>query len=73
MVDELRKLIAHLGAGFIIALTSEPFGGRNSIAAQRLQGFPDGWTGGTSDTQKYECLGNAVTVNVIAAIVPKLV
>lgn len=35
---------------------------------ERLQGFPDGWTEGISDTQRYKCLGNAVTVNVIKAI-----
>ena len=35
---------------------------------ERLQGFPDGWTEGISDTQRYKCLGNAVTVDVIEAI-----
>ena len=35
---------------------------------ERLQSFPDGWTEGISDTQRYKCLGNAVTVNVIEAI-----
>lgn len=35
---------------------------------ERLQGFPDGWTEGVSDTQRYKCLGNAVTTNVITAI-----
>lgn len=39
---------------------------------ERLQGFPDGWTEGVSDTQRYKCLGNAVTVNVIQAIMEKL-
>jgi len=33
-----------------------------------LQGFPDNWTEGLSDTQRYKCCGNAVTVNVIEAI-----
>jgi len=32
---------------------------------ERLQGFADGWTSMLSDTQRYKCLGNAVTVNVI--------
>jgi len=32
---------------------------------ERLQGFPDGWTEGISDTQRYKCLGNAVTATVI--------
>lgn len=39
---------------------------------ERLQGFPDGWTEGVSDTQRYKTLGNAVTVNVIKAIMMKL-
>jgi DNA (cytosine-5)-methyltransferase 1 len=40
---------------------------------ERLQGFPDGWTEGVSDTQRYKTLGNAVTVNVIKDIVEKLI
>lgn len=39
---------------------------------ERLQGYPDGWTLGVSDSQRYKCLGNAVTVNVVRAIVGKL-
>ncbi len=39
---------------------------------ERLQGFPDGWTEGVSDTQRYKCLGNAVTVNVIEAIMKEV-
>ena len=39
---------------------------------ERLQGFPDGWTKGFSDTQRYKMMGNAVTVNVIKAIGEKL-
>ena len=35
------------------------------IECERLQGFPDRWTEGVSDTQRYRLLGNAVTVNVI--------
>lgn len=31
---------------------------------ERLQGFPDGWTAGQSDSQRYRQLGNAVCVNV---------
>jgi DNA (cytosine-5)-methyltransferase 1 len=32
---------------------------------ERLQDFPDGWTGDQSDTQQYKQLGNAVAVAVI--------
>jgi len=38
------------------------------LECERLQGFPDGWTEGISDTQRYKCCGNAVTVNVVEAI-----
>jgi len=41
---------------------------------ERLQAFPDGWTNvcGTSDSQRYKCLGNAVTVNVVRDVINKL-
>jgi len=53
--------------------TDKPQSARNirrltPTECERLQGFPDGWTEGISDTQRYKCLGNAVTVNVIEAI-----
>lgn len=38
------------------------------LECERLQGFPDRFTEGISDTQRYRCLGNAVTVPVIEAI-----
>lgn len=44
---------------------------------ERLQGFPDDWTrydqegNEISDTQRYKMVGNAVTVNVIEAIISK--
>jgi DNA (cytosine-5)-methyltransferase 1 len=42
------------------------------IECERLQGFPDGWTEGASDTQRYKCLGNAVTTTVVAEIGKRL-
>ena len=42
------------------------------LECERLQGFPDNWTAGVSDTQRYKALGNAVTVNVIKAIAERL-
>ncbi len=39
---------------------------------ERLQGFPDGWTEGISDTQRYKCLGNAVTTSVVTEIGKRL-
>ena len=42
------------------------------VECERLQGFPDGWTEGVSDTQRYKTLGNAVTTNVIEAVVTRM-
>ena len=39
---------------------------------ERLQGFPDGWTEGLSDTQRYKCLGNAVTTNVVSEVIRRI-
>lgn len=57
--------------------TDKPQSSRNirrltPVECERLQGFPDGYTEGVSDTQRYKCLGNAVTVNVIKFFGEKL-
>lgn len=51
------------------------------VECERLQGFPDDWTkvGGISadleisDTQRYKMCGNAVTVNVVQAIIERII
>lgn len=58
----LQKQLA--GIGMIRRLTP--------MECERLQGFPDGWTADLSDTQRYKCLGNAVTVNVIEAVISQM-
>jgi DNA (cytosine-5)-methyltransferase 1 len=47
------------------------------IECERLQGFPDDWTkqgaeGMISDTQRYKMCGNAVTVDVVAAVAERI-
>jgi len=42
------------------------------IECERLQGFPDNWTGQLSDTQRYKTNGNAVTVPVVTHITSEL-
>ena len=42
------------------------------LECERLQGFPDNWTEGLSDTQRYKCIGNAVTTTVIREVVNRL-
>jgi DNA (cytosine-5)-methyltransferase 3A len=39
------------------------------VECERLQGLPDGYTEGISQTQRYKCLGNAFNVDVVAHIV----
>ena len=35
------------------------------VECERLQGFPDSWTDGQSDSARYKQMGNAVTANVV--------
>jgi DNA (cytosine-5)-methyltransferase 1 len=42
------------------------------LECERLQGFPDNWTEGQSDSQRYKQLGNAVTVNVAEWIAKRI-
>lgn len=42
------------------------------IECERLQTLPDGFTEGVSDTQRYKCLGNGWTVDVIAHILKSM-
>lgn len=42
------------------------------IECERLQGFPDDWTAGQTDSHRYKQMGNAVTVNVIEWIGKRL-
>ena len=43
------------------------------IECERLQGFPDNWTEGQSDSARYRQMGNAVAVPVVEWIMERLV
>jgi len=43
------------------------------VECERLQGFPDNFTAGVSDTQRYKQMGNTISVPVIQAIIKKLI
>jgi DNA (cytosine-5)-methyltransferase 1 len=43
------------------------------IECERLQGFPDDWTAGQADGQRYKQMGNAVAVPVVEWIMRRLV
>lgn len=42
------------------------------LECERLQGFPDGWTEGITDVQRYKCLGNSITVDVARAAIKEM-
>jgi DNA (cytosine-5)-methyltransferase 1 len=43
------------------------------IECERLQGFPDDWTAGQADSNRYKQMGNAVAVPVVEWIIGRLV
>ena len=43
------------------------------VECERLQGFPDDWTAGQADSNRYKQMGNAVAVPVVEWIVGRLV
>lgn len=63
------------GTGRGTPLTTSSHGVRRlmPIEAERLQGFPDGWTEGFSDSVRYRMLGNAVSVPVAEWIGKRIV
>jgi site-specific DNA-cytosine methylase len=43
------------------------------MECERLQGFPDGWTDGQADSNRYKQMGNAVAVPVVQWIISRMV
>lgn len=43
------------------------------MECKRLQGFPDGWTEGQADSNRYRQMGNAVAVPVVQWIIDNVV
>ena len=39
---------------------------------ERLQGFPDSWSDSVSEKERYKTLGNAVTPNVVTALLNEM-
>lgn len=42
------------------------------LECERLQGFPDHWTAGHSDTQRYKALGNSIAIPCIDFIMQQI-
>jgi DNA (cytosine-5)-methyltransferase 1 len=43
------------------------------VECERLQGFPDDWTAGQSDSARYKQMGNAVAVPVVEWLIQNIV
>jgi site-specific DNA-cytosine methylase len=43
------------------------------VECERLQGFPDDWTSGQADSNRYKQMGNAVAVPVVEWIITRMV
>ena len=69
--DKINTLQARMGTGGnnmpMVATTQVRR--LTPLECERLQGFPDGWTDGQSDTNRYKQMGNAVAVPVVEWII----
>ena len=61
------------GQGYPAVLESTVVRRLTPLECERLQGFPDGWTDGQSDAQRYRQMGNAVAVPVVEWIARRLI
>jgi DNA (cytosine-5)-methyltransferase 1 len=66
-----RSARSRLAADMGYVYTENGIRDLTSIERERLQGFPDNWTEGLSETQRAKVTGNAATVNVVEAIMRK--
>ena len=60
-IDKKQNWDSYLVEGKIRRLTP--------LECERLMGYPDGWTEGLSDTQRYKTLGNGIVSNVVEQVV----
>jgi DNA (cytosine-5)-methyltransferase 1 len=62
------------GEAYATALIVDPIVRRlTPLECERLQGFPDNWTEGQADSNRYKQIGNAVAVPVVEWIISRMV
>ena len=73
--DKINTLQARMGTGGnnmpMVATTQVRR--LTPLECERLQGFPDGWTEGQSDTHRYKQMGNAVAVPVVEWLIKGII
>ena len=67
--DGKSGTLTHVLKDNVIVYDTNEYRNLTPIECERLQGLPDGYTEGISNTQRYKCLGNAFNVDVVASIV----
>lgn len=84
-IDDAKEIVGTLLARDYKGLNSEGVRDGKAIIEQatvrrltpmeceRLQGFPDGWTEGQADSNRYKQMGNAVAVPVVQWIINNVV
>lgn len=74
--DTMNTLTSRMGTGGNnVSMLSDLSGVRRLTPreCERLQGFPDNWTEGQSDSTRYKQMGNAVAVPVVDWIIAGIV
>ena len=70
--SEIASPTLRKGGAGMAALTESQVRRLTPVECERLQGFPDGWTEGQSDSQRYKQMGNAVAVPVVEWIIQNI-
>ena len=70
--SEIASPTLRKGGAGMAALTESQVRRLTPIECERLQGFPDDWTAGQSDSQRYKQMGNAVAVPVVEWIIQNI-
>jgi DNA (cytosine-5)-methyltransferase 1 len=68
---ELSPTLRAGGAG-MAAQTESTVRRLTPVECERLQGFPDDWTVGQSDSSRYKQMGNAVAVPVVEWVIQNI-
>jgi len=66
--DDVSPTLRAAGAG-MAAQTGSTVRRLIPVECERLQGFPDDWTAGQSDSSRYKQMGNAVAVPVVEWVI----
>jgi site-specific DNA-cytosine methylase len=70
--SEIASPTLRKGGAGMAALDDSKVRRLTPVECERLQGFPDDWTAGQSDSQRYKQMGNAVAVPVVEWIIQNI-